>query len=85
MMFEAASIWEARELCREQWLQDDLMRITSGGIPLWNGTARLRARSALPNEAELFGGAEKSDQPSDELTFVYLVQLDSTDRRDGRS
>jgi hypothetical protein len=43
---------------------------------LWDGKAKLRARPALPDEAVLFIEAKNSSQPSDDLMFVYLVELD---------
>jgi hypothetical protein len=42
---------EAQELCHEQWLKDDLAEAKSDGAPLWDGTAKLRARIARPDES----------------------------------
>jgi hypothetical protein len=56
--FEAQNLREARDLCHEQWLQDDLTESRSGGVPLWDGKAKLRARSALPDETALFAEAK---------------------------
>jgi hypothetical protein len=39
--FEAQNLREARELCHEQWLQDDLTGARSGGAPFWDGRAKL--------------------------------------------
>jgi hypothetical protein len=75
--FEAQNLREAHELCHEQWLQDDLAEARSGGVPLWDGKAKLRARRALPGETTLFAEAKAAGQPSDGLMFVYLVELDS--------
>jgi hypothetical protein len=74
--FEAQNIREAHELCHEQWLQDDLTGARSGGVPLWNGKAKLRARRALLDETALFAETKAAGQPSDGLMFVYLVELD---------
>jgi hypothetical protein len=74
--FEAQNLREACELCHEEWLQDDLTGARSGSIPLWDGKATLRARSASPNETALFAEAKGTGQPSDGLMFVYLVELD---------
>jgi hypothetical protein len=76
LTFEARNLREARELCREHWLKEDLAEAKSGGAPLWDGKARLRARPALPDEAVLFIEAKNNGQPSDDLTFIYLVDLD---------
>jgi hypothetical protein len=41
-----------------------------------HGKAKLRARSAWPEERALFAEAKKNGQPSDGLMLVYLVELD---------
>jgi hypothetical protein len=76
LVFEAQNFREARELCHEQWLKDDLAEAKSDGVPLWDGKAELRARTALPDEIALFAEARKNGQPSDGLMLVYLVELD---------
>ena len=48
--FEAQNLREARKLCHEHWLKEDLAEAKSGGVPLWDGTAKLRARLSLPEE-----------------------------------
>ena len=76
LTFEARNLREAREVCHEHWLKEDLAEAKSGGVPLWDGKAKLRARPALPDEAVLFIEAKKSGHPSDDPMFVYLVELD---------
>ncbi len=76
LTFEAQNLREAHELCHEQWLKDDLAEAKSGGVPLWDGKAKLRARMALPDESALFTEAKNNGQPSDGLMLVYLVELD---------
>ena len=51
--FEAQNLREARKLCHEHWLMEDLAEAKSGGVPLWDGTAKLRARLSLPEETVL--------------------------------
>ena len=77
LVFEAQNFREARELCHEQWLKDDLAEAKVDRLPLWDGKAKLRARPALPNEIALFGEAKNNGDPSDGLMLVYLVELDS--------
>jgi hypothetical protein len=81
LSFEAQNFREARQVCHEQWLKDDLAEAKADGVPLWDGKAKLRARSALPNEIALFDEAKNNGRPSDGLMLVYLVELDgeSTD------
>jgi hypothetical protein len=76
LMFEAQNMREAQELCREQWLKDDLAEAKSDGAPLWDGKAKLRVRMARPDESAQFAAAKKNGQPSDGLMLVYLVELD---------
>ena len=44
LTFEAQNIGEARELCHEQWLKDDLAEAKAHSVPLWDGKAKLHAR-----------------------------------------
>jgi hypothetical protein len=74
--FEVQNLREAQKLCHEQWLKDDLVEAKSGGVPLWDGKTKLRARMALPDESAVFAEAKKSLQKSDGLMMVYLVELD---------
>jgi hypothetical protein len=76
LVFEAQNSRGARELRHEQWLKDDLAEAKTGGVPLWDGKAKLRTRPALPNEIALFGEAKNRGGPSDGLMLVYLVELD---------
>jgi hypothetical protein len=76
LTFEVQNLSEANELCREQWLKDDLAEAKSHGVPLWDGKATLRARIALPDESAVFAEAKNNGQPSDGIMLVYLVELD---------
>ena len=76
LTFEVQNLREAQELCHEQWLKDDLVEAKSGGVPLWDGKAKLRARLALPDESALFAVAKNNGQRSDGLMLIYLVKLD---------
>ena len=77
LVFEAQNLREAQELCREQWLKGDLTEARSNQVPLWDGKTKLRARRATPSEIALFAEAKNNGGPSDGLTLVYLVELDS--------
>jgi hypothetical protein len=76
LTFEAQNLREAHELCREQWLKDDLAEARSNGVPLWDGKASLRARIALPDESAVFAESKNTGQPSDGMMLVYLIELD---------
>jgi hypothetical protein len=43
---------------------------------LWDGKAKLRARSALPEERAVFAEAKNTGQRTDGLMLVYLIELD---------
>jgi hypothetical protein len=76
LTFEVQNLREAHELCREQWLKDDLAEARSHGVPLWDGKALLRARIALPDECAVFAEGKNNGQPSDGMMLVYLIELD---------
>ena len=76
LMFEAQNMREAQELCHERWLKDDRAQARSHDIPLWDGKAKLRTRTALPDESAVFAEAKNNCQPSDGLMLIYLVKLD---------
>jgi hypothetical protein len=75
LAFEAATMREAMELCRETWLRDELQQLTSNDAPVWDSKAPIRARTASFEEAEIFRRAVKDDS-TDDLPMVYLIALD---------
>jgi hypothetical protein len=78
LSFEAKNLREAWEVCHELWLREDVARLRSNGIPLWDGAATLRSRSATGPEREVYREAAKSAAaPPDELVLAYLVEIDS--------
>jgi len=58
--FEANGLAEARELCSERWLKDDLAALASGGVPIYKTGAKLQVRRATDEEIEMYGDAERS-------------------------
>lgn len=58
LAFEARNIREAHELCREEWLKQDLSQSKTQGVSLWDGKAKLRARIARPDEVVRFAEAK---------------------------
>ena len=80
LTFEAKNLREAWEVCHEAWLKDDVRRLRSNALPLWDGKAHMRARYASQSETALHRQAVTGAQPqSDELVLTYLVELDSPD------
>ena len=77
LTFEARNLREAHQLCHERWLLADVARLTSNGIPLWDGAAHLRARHASDTEKIFYREAASGHEPpANELVLAYLVMLD---------
>ena|SRR5271165_357931 len=74
--FEAKNMAEARGLCKEQWLLDDLGALSSGGLALCGVGAKLAVRRATEREMQVYREAERSVPASDDLVLAYLVELD---------
>jgi hypothetical protein len=77
LAFAAGSAAEARSLGRENWLQDDLMAMTSGGTPLWKSNSKLLVRASTPDERAAFLAAAEKSKPSEDMFLAYLVDLDA--------
>ncbi len=75
LAFEAKNTPEARELCSEPWLRDDLVTLTSEGQPIWNGQDKLSVRPGAADEVALFREADGTGD-AEEILLVYLVALD---------
>jgi hypothetical protein len=75
LTFEAKNLRESWELCHEEWLRDDIARLKSDGIPLWDG-APLKSRYATEPEKAVF--LEASSEPApDDMLLAHLVELDA--------
>ena len=74
--FEAKNMAEARGLCKEQWLLDDLGALSSDGLALCGVGAKLAVRRATEREMQVYREAERSVPASDDLVLAYLVELD---------
>lgn len=75
LAFRAATFRQARELGKEDWLQEDLKRMTFGHKPLWDGKSPIRVRRAEPAE-EVYYVDAKTENAAGDLPLVYLVQRD---------
>jgi hypothetical protein len=71
LTFQAKNLREAQQLCHEAWLKDDLKEATSGGVPLWNGNAKLRARIAL--ESEAIASPRRRRQRSPRMAYCSFI------------
>jgi hypothetical protein len=60
-----------------QWLREDIARLNSNEIPIWDGSAALRSRYATEAEVALYrAAAQNVDQSAGDLVLAYLVELD---------
>jgi hypothetical protein len=79
LAFEAGAARSAQQLTKESWLLNDLMILTSGGVPLRTLRSKLSVRFATAEEAVAFATFASTAKHSDEVLLAYLVDLD-TDR-----
>jgi hypothetical protein len=70
-----ASSREAAELCKEEWFRAGLSALNSNGEPIC-GTGKLQARTAIKEEIAKYRQGSKEAEDSDDLLFVYLIDLD---------
>lgn len=73
--FEAKNFREASELCKEVWVREDLITMTSNGVPLCSPTAKLTVRRADEAEIVIYRDAAFKAQTED-LVLAYLLDLD---------
>ena len=48
LTFEAGGLRDARQICKEGWLHDDLAELKSGGVPLYTAQSKLSVRRQPP-------------------------------------
>ena len=77
LTFEARLYLEAEAIIADERLRTTLYAAKSGGAPLCGDYSILRLRLAHPDEARRF--KEAASPPTDDLTLVYLVDLDQPD------
>jgi hypothetical protein len=76
LAFEAKRYSEAEAICGCEGLRAKLSLLKSGDIPLCGDNANLDVRLAHPDEAGFYRQAASASQSTDDLTLVYLVELD---------
>jgi hypothetical protein len=77
--FAASRLSEARQICKEAWLLDDLAALKSGGTPLRAAQSKLAVRPATPEEITVFEQA--APEPPGEMVLAFLVHLDSRETK----
>lgn len=77
LAFGAKSLREAQQLTKESWLKEDLGKLASDGVPVWQGSEKMSVRQAMANEMSLFWQTDKAADDSEDLTLAYLIEIDS--------
>ena len=67
---------EARELLKEKWFHEELAALKVDGEPLHKSGTRLRVRPATEEEWVRYDEASKEAGTSEDIQFVYLIDLD---------
>jgi hypothetical protein len=81
LAFEASGTKEARQICQESWLLNDLSTLTSSGVRLRTAKSKLIVRPASPDEATIFRLVADTTIPSEDIVLAYLVRLDGQEGR----
>jgi hypothetical protein len=77
LAFEARNLREAQEIRHEAWLREDMARLKSEDVPLWDGKAKLRVRYASGAETATYLEAARNAEPQpEEIALAFLVALD---------
>ena len=58
-----------------EWFRAELSALNSNGEPIC-GTGKLQARTAIKKEIAKYRQGSKEDDDSDDILFVYLIDLD---------
>jgi hypothetical protein len=76
LTFSAQRFGEARELCKETWLREDLCSLRSNGKPLCDAQSKLTVRVASQEEGGEYEKGIDPTRPSSDLMLIYLVEID---------
>ncbi len=79
LVLMSSTIEQARKLCSQRWLTDELASYRSCGQPLWDGVAELRVRCADIREATELQAAlsiELARREYEGHVFAFLAKID---------
>jgi hypothetical protein len=79
LSFSASTMREAQELCKEAWLRSDLCALKCQQQALCMPGSKLTVRPALPEEERIY--QQSADPVSEDLSLVYLVEIDGAKDR----
>jgi len=77
LAFGARRTREAQEICKESWLRDDLIALSSGGVPLCSDRSKFTVRLTTTDETVVYEEAATVAKSSDDLVLAYLIELDA--------
>ena len=76
LAFEGSRTREAQEICKGAWLRDDLIVLSSGGIPICGDRSKLSVRPATDEEVVIYKQAAELAKPTDDMVLAFLIELD---------
>jgi hypothetical protein len=76
LAFEASRTREAQEICKGAWLRDDLIVLSSGGVPICGDRSKLSVRPATDEEVVIYKQAAELAKPTDDMVLAFLIELD---------
>ena len=76
LAFEASRTRDAQEIRKEAWLRDDLIVLSSGGVPICGDQSKLSVRPATDEEVVIYEQAAEVAKPSDDMVLAFLMELD---------
>jgi hypothetical protein len=76
LAFEASSLPDAQEICRDVDLRTDLMALTSDSVPICTPNSALMPRLAAQEEIAAFRHAAGQAPASDQPTMAFLIKID---------
>src|SRR6266540_2619228 len=85
--FDADTAFDAECFVRDRGFRDDLMALTTGGLPVWDGLAGIQVRQAIPREQAKWQASRAKAlrhgniEPEDDAWIAFLVALSDPSRR----
>ena len=86
--FHADTSLDAQRFAHDRVFRDDLMVLTTNGLPLWDGLTGIQVRQALPGEEVRWRASRAKAirhgniEPDDDAWIAFLVALADPGRRE---
>jgi hypothetical protein len=88
--FRAESAFDAERLVRDRVFRDDLMVLTTGGLPIWDGATQILVRQARPDEEAKWRASHAKAirhgniEDDEDAWIIFLVSLNDPARYNSR-